>query len=117
MPVAYTFTPPYHPDFGNQRQKKAMVLKAMFGDGYQQRAGDGLNNRPTTLNLTWTNLSDTDAATITDFFAARKGYQSFWYTYQDDIQRAYICETYETQNVDPFNYVVTAQFREVFDVS
>jgi phage-related protein len=100
-----------------QRQFKPKVLKAEFGDGYAQRAADGQNNSPVTLTLAWTNLSEADKTTIINFFKARKGYQAFYYTYEDETSaKAYVCEDWSYTHSDADNYVVNATFTQVFDV-
>jgi phage-related protein len=117
MTVSYTFIPPFNPDFGTERKKKPRVLKAEFGDGYAQRAGDGLNNRPVTLNLAWTNLTTSEKNDIIDFFEARKGYQSFYYTYQDENSpKIYVCEEWSHTHTDATNYTITATLQQVYDV-
>ena len=117
MAVTETFTPPFNPDWGLVRQQKPRTLKAEFGDGYAQRAGDGPNNMPVTLDVTWTNLTSAQKNDILTFFKARKGFEAFYYTYQDETTaRVYICETWSHTHSDADNYTVTATLQQVYDL-
>lgn len=114
--LAY-FTPAFHPDFGMKRNLKPRVLKAQFGDGYLQRAADGMNTMPVTLSLQWTNLILSERDYIINFLAARKGYQSFFYTYQDEsVAKVYVCEEWDWVHNDAYTYTVAANFMQVFDI-
>jgi phage-related protein len=116
--VNYTFVPPFNPDWGMKRDFKPRVLKVEFGDGYSQRAADGFNNNPVMLSLGWTNLTTAEKDTIIAFLTARKGYQSFWYTYQDETTpKAYVCEEFSYDHTDPTNYTISATFRQVYDIA
>jgi phage-related protein len=115
--IDYTFNPSVHPDFGYQRSLKPRVLKAEFGDGYIQRAADGTNTMPITSQVTWSNVTETERDEIIDFFAARRGYQSFFYTYQDeDTPKVYVCEEWSYTHADAAHYTVTATLKQVFDL-
>jgi phage-related protein len=117
MPVAHTFTPPVHPDWGMERNFAPRVLKAEFGDGYAQRAADGINNNPVSISATWTNLTTAEKNTILNFFVARKGYQAFLYQYVDETSpKAYVCEEWGYTHEDAGGYTVTATFVQVFDL-
>jgi phage-related protein len=118
MPVAATFTPPVQPDWGLTRSYKPRVLKAEFGDGYAQRAADGINNNPVTLAARWTHLSESEKDAVVNFFVARKGFEAFNYTYEDEgTSKTYVCEEWSYAHVDADGYVVDATFREVFDIA
>jgi phage-related protein len=116
MPIGYTFSPPFQPDWGVEHQQKPVTLKAQFGDGYSQRVADGQNNRAYSLTLTWTNLTTTERDSIINFFKARQGYQPFFYTYQDESSsNVYICSDWEVEHIDTGYYSVTATFQQVYD--
>jgi phage-related protein len=115
--VNYTFVPPFNPDWGLKREFKPRVLKVEFGDGYSQRAADGYNNNPVMLSLMWNNLTTSEKDSIIAFLSARKGYQSFWYTYNDETTpKAYVCEEFDYEHTDPTNYTINATFRQVYDI-
>lgn len=58
------FTPPYAPSYSSQVNREYRTLETEFGDGYSQIVKDGLNNVKESWELSWANISDTDAATI-----------------------------------------------------
>lgn len=117
MPISQTFTPPVQPDWGYQRVSKPRVLKAEFGDGYAQRAADGINNNPLESAPRWTNLTEAEKNTIINFFDARAGYEAFLFTYEDEASaKGFVCEEWGWTHEDAAGYTVQARFREVFDV-
>lgn len=102
-----------------KEQTTPRVLRAQFGDGYTQRAIDGLNNLPRTLNVTWANFSDTDIQTLVDFFEARAGVEAFdWMQPKDTSTRQYIASVWNRTATAPAFEVstLTATFEEVFDL-
>jgi phage-related protein len=125
MPVSFTFDPRFdaaptqhiYPDPGYKRSHQPKTLKADFGDGYGQRAADGLNNDPLTRQLTWTNLTTNEASYMDNFMIARNGVQSFfWQSSDDPTALAYVCEQWEADHVAFGVYTFTATFRQVFDI-
>ena len=117
MTILYTFSPPVMPDFGMKREYKPKVLKAEFGDGYSQRTGDGQNNMPLSIPVSWTNLSFSEMSSIVNFFIARRGFQSFYFTYVDEgAAKVYICESWDYSHSDAADYTVNATLMQVYDV-
>lgn len=47
-------------DRGIQQNEKPRVLKAQFGDGYEMRVRDGINNTPRSWGLTFNNRTKED---------------------------------------------------------
>ena len=47
-------------DRGIQQDEKPRVLKAQFGDGYEMRVRDGINNTPRSWGLTFNNRTKED---------------------------------------------------------
>lgn len=119
MGVLYTFTPPVTAplDPNTTRQNKPKVLMPDFGDGYAQRAADGINNNPAARALSWTNLTQDEFDYIDGFFDARYGVESFYY---DHLGRGnpqvYICTDWEVTDVDFGIYTITANFMQVYDI-
>jgi phage-related protein len=110
------FTPPRMPSVGSGQTFKAKVLVAEFGDGYSQRAADGINNVRQTRSLVWDNLKLADAEAISIFLAARKGAESFLWAANGDIARRWICSSWERISASNVTDKVTATFTEVFDL-
>jgi len=62
------FTAPVMYDRGIQQTAKPRVLKAQFGDGYEMRVADGINNTPREWSLSFNNRTKADIDNIYDFF-------------------------------------------------
>lgn len=125
MPVTRVFDPRYEiapaeklpPKPGYSRAHKPKVLKADFGDGYGQRAADGLNNDPLETDFEWPNITTAEKNYINDYLKARKGYQSFLWTEPDEtVAKAWVCEEWSVDHQAFGVYTVKAKFRQVFDV-
>lgn len=72
--------PAITPSVNTKQKKTYRVLKATFGDGYTQRAVDGLNATRQEWDVVWQQLTEADADTITDFLDAREGADAFFWT-------------------------------------
>jgi len=66
-------------DFGINNEVNFTVLENQFGDGYIQRAADGINSNRDTWNAAWTNLTNSESALIFGFLRERAGYKPFYY--------------------------------------
>lgn len=111
-----TFTPALAPSVSNKRFKPR-ILVAQFGDGYVQRASDGINATLISVELTFNNLTKSEAQDISDFFETRLGTTSFTYTLPDeDSARTFICEQWDVQPKTADLANLTATFREVPDL-
>lgn len=105
-----TFT--YCPAFGASDTTKPRVLKAQFGDGYQQRAGDGINIAPRQWSLSFSRKqSDIDA--IRAFLEARNGIESFTWTPPRGASGRFLCEQWQGSVNDGADSL-TVTFDEVF---
>lgn len=68
------------PDRGLKTAQKPKVLSITYGDGYEQRIADGINNLPEEWKLTWKNRSKNEASKIVKFFEDLQGVTTFdWY--------------------------------------
>ena len=64
---------------GSNGKHTFAVLKAQFGDGYNQSVADGMNNKVQEWALTFT-VSRDIALQITNFLDALQGYKAFAWT-------------------------------------
>ena len=62
------FSAPVIYDKGIQMATKPRVLKAQFGDGYEMRVRDGINNTPRSWGLTFNNRTKEDIDNLYAFF-------------------------------------------------
>jgi phage-related protein len=75
-----------NPDRGLKADQKPRVLKATYGDGYEQRVAAGINNLPESWSLTWKNRTSAEANKIVRFFEVQGGVTAFdWYPTGYDI--------------------------------
>jgi len=70
-----TFT--YAPDWGASLKMAPRVRRVAFGDGYEQRAGDGINNNLQTWDLTFSKRTDTEIEEILAFLTVAGGVALF----------------------------------------
>ena len=73
-----TFT--WTPDFGASAEYKPRVRVAKFGDGYEQRVGDGINTGQDTWNLRFSVRSDLETGAILAFLETRASAEAFDWT-------------------------------------
>ena len=95
-------------------QPNQIVVK--FGDGFEQRLTEGLNQNPLTVSLTF-ELSQNDATTALDFLNARiVDGASFNYTLpSESTARKFVCNRFP-RTIPFFNRVrLSCTFREVFE--
>lgn len=59
---------------------KVRVLKTRFGDGYEQRAADGLNPITQSWHLKFDNVDNDIGTEIVNFLKARAGVEAFDWT-------------------------------------
>ena len=95
-------------------QPKVNVLS--FGDGFEQRLTEGLNQNPLSVNLVF-ELSQTDANTAITFLNARvESGASFDYTLpSESSSRKFVCTSFP-RTIPFLNRVrLSCVFREVFE--
>lgn len=113
-----TFTPPVapSPDLGFAVEPRVLVTR--FGDGYSQRAADGLNTmRRRYESLRWENVSQAEAAAMIAFFEARQGVEAFLWTPPDTgVQAKYRATRWAQSRRTAASFVVTASFVQEFDL-
>lgn len=109
-----TFNPPMAPSIETSRTTKPKVLRAEFGDGYSQRAPDGLNAQLEGMTVVWSRLKPTDAASIIAFLTARAGVEAFaWTAPRDPAPKLWIAESWDRGYPTQTHESVRAQFRQV----
>lgn len=108
-----TFT--YTPDFGATKKLQPKVNSISFGNGYEQRARNGLNTNPQTWDLSFSNRTDTEAEAIDAFLTARGGVESFDWTPYNESAGKYVCKEW-SKSIDGFNRnAIQATFLQVFE--
>lgn len=106
-----TFT--WAPQYGAANEVKPSVLTASFGDGYEQRTKNGINNLPRSWSLTFYN-TPTDADSIERFLISRAGVTSFTWLPPTGATGKWKCTTWKRSVDNPAYHTITATFQEVF---
>jgi len=74
------------PDRGVSVSQTPRILKAVYGDGYEQRVAAGINNLPEEWSLTWNNATKANANKIIKFLEDQNGVTAFgWYPPDTEI--------------------------------
>ena len=103
--------------FGAAKKVAPRVRKAAFGDGYEQRVGDGLHTQLRVWTLPFNNRSQTDADAIEAFLIASAGVTAFDWTDCDGHAGKWICDEWSRSKVESPSaarlHSISATFREV----
>ena len=109
------------PDRTFNQTYKPKVLKIQFGDGYEQRIQEGINNITHTFSVSFNNRPKADIDDIIAFFINKGGTTAFSFTYPDsnvgggEKTVKVVCEDFnQTYSYDDF-YSCTASFRRVYE--
>ncbi|MBR7996712.1 phage tail protein [Burkholderia cenocepacia] len=93
-----------------------VVRAAKFGDGYEQRAADGLNNVASAFSVQFNGSADKISA-ILAFLRAAGGADAFWWTPPLwDSPGAFYSPSWTEPTKDGDVYTMTAQFQQTFSV-
>ncbi len=106
------------PSRGSRAGVEARVLKAQFGDGYAQRAPDGLNHLTKTYEFELRAAPAADLNTVLNFLVARGGREPF--TFQPQGYAAavkWVCERWsEPEWISPTHGSLSATFIRDFSL-
>ena len=105
-----------NPVYNARINARPKVNTLSFGDGFEQRLTEGLNQNPLSVNLTF-ELSQTDADTAITFLNSRvEDGASFDYTLpSESSSRKFVCTSFP-RSIPFLNRVtLSCTFREVFE--
>lgn len=109
------------PDKGFTVSNTPRVHLATFGDGYEHRIADGINNLQQTFSVSFTTRPKAEIDDIVDFFEGKGAITSFDYTLADSNSSGnertikVVCSDWsQTWAFDNF-YSLTANFRRVYE--
>ena len=105
-----------NPTYNTRINTNTNQIVVSFGDGFEQRLTEGLNQNPISVNLTF-ELSQTDADTAISFLNARvDDGASFDYTLPSETSsRKFVCTSFP-RSIPFLNRVrLSCLFREVFE--
>jgi phage-related protein len=126
MAIGFTTTGTYgsraiKPDKGLRAAYKPRTLIAQFGDGYQQRVLDGINNSPRVFNVNFKTRTKAEIDDIAGYFNSLNGVTKFNFTVPDEVEGddedtvKVICTTWNKTYDYGDYYSLTATFNEVFE--
>ena len=102
-------------DRGAGRTTSRRVLSAKFGDGYEQRVLDGINNIEETYSISFKNRAQAEINTIADFLDDQPPAPFQFYIGDDTVY--VICDSYSISYGHDSVYSLSAQFRRVYQTS
>lgn len=105
----------YAPSFPPRVSHAPRILAMKFGDGYEQRAGDGINTDPERWDLIFENEPPADADAIESFLKTQAGRLPFDWTSPSGLAAKFLCKTWQRAKVGPQVYTITAAFEQTFD--
>lgn len=94
--------------------KKPKIYSAPFGDGYEQRAVNGINNNPKQWTVSAVNLNDEDASALMTFLDTANGAASFDWTDPDGAAIKVTCKEYSRSYTDEDKNTVRAVLNQVY---
>lgn len=114
----------WKPTYASQLQMKPSVNLIKFGNGYEQRIADGINNNLQRFNLNFEGRDKNETRAIAHFLHKRKAVDSFFFDapfpYNFDISQSYpkrfICDEWDIAYNFYNNYNLTAKFSETANV-
>lgn len=116
MPDTFPTTVP-SPDFNSKKTVKPRILENDFGDGYTQRAADGLNSLRREWSVSWTNLTTAQKNILIGFFESQLGYKAFlWTAPGDTAVRKWTAREWTEEPVAANIWSITSTFRQEFDL-
>ena len=92
---------------------KPRVRAAAFGDGYEQRVGDGINNAPRIWALTFTRPT-VEADEILAFFEARNGVEAFDWAPPYGAAGRFVVREWKSRMISDVAKSISATFEQVF---
>jgi phage-related protein len=112
-------------DRGLSRQSQPRILQVSFGDGYEQRAIDGINSIEETFSASFNNRDYLELNLIRKFFELKAGVTNFTINITNTVDTPTPAETHEAINVicstwsniyqHTTNYALTATFKRVYE--
>jgi phage-related protein len=80
---------------GSQLEEEPRVSTTQFGDGYAQRAPDGINNMPRRWALQFRACGLAQGDEIVAFFRTHGGYKAFdWTPPRETVTAAWVCKSW-----------------------
>ena len=110
-----------NPDRGFSQSNETVIFKTEFGDGYEQRVANGINNNKQKFEMAFVNRPKDEIDDIVDFFAGKKGATASDFTFansnesgNEETVKVVIEKWTQTWKYDDF-YDLKATARRVYE--
>jgi phage-related protein len=110
----------WKPSYNAKINLKPRIKINRFGNGYEQRVNDGINNNLIELSLKFDNRSEIEAVSILHFLNARNAQESFIYNLptiyaksSSNLSTEFVCPEWSPTYISYNNYSIEATFIEV----
>ena len=110
-----------NPDRGMSRSNTPVIFQAKFGDGYQQRIANGINNLNQEFGVTFNTRTKEEIDDIVGFFESTNGVTAFNFTFADtnasgdeETVKVYVSTFNQKWEYDDY-YTLTATFVRVYE--
>lgn len=105
----------YLPTYGAAGDYEPKVFTSKFGEGYQQRLGDGVHPMARKWSLEFADRSLSEASAIEAFFLAANGLLSFTWVPPSGASGQWVCPKWRLVAAGYNNWSVSAELEEVFE--
>ena len=109
------------PDKGITRSNEPNVILSEFGDGYEQRLANGINNLKQEFSINFATRLKADIDDIADFLELKGGVTPFNYTYADSNESGgektvkVVCDEWQQTWEYAEYYSLSCNFRRVYE--
>ena len=101
---------------GTALDEEPRIKTAQFGDGYEQRAPDGINHMAQVHELTFDQVDDLVANDMIAFLRAQKGYLAFNYVpLHETVAQRVVCRKWSRSKSGIDESSIRARFEQVFE--
>lgn len=100
--------------YGARKSVEPQIKVIKFGDGYEQRQGQGINRQPRSYQLEFpypTAIADQ----IDAFLQARGAVESFTYAHPGETAGRFVCRSWERVSTTYGHDTIHATFDEVYE--
>jgi phage-related protein len=105
----------WSPSYSLTANQQPNVLAIKFGNGYEQRLKEGINNNLLSLDLKFESRSETETVAITHFLNDKEGYKSFWFKTPSpfNVTKKFVSRSWSISQLFDDNYTISSKFDEV----
>lgn len=89
------------------------VREVVFGDGYVQRAGEGVNVKKETILVTWQGTYQ-EYLQVISFLDRHAGWKRFYWTNQESVVQLYVCKEYPSSDLGGDYWQINMTFEKAF---